>query len=149
MHERVRRLRLICRGHVQGVGLRPYVYRRATELALGGWVVNSAGEVRIEVQGSVSAMAAFLRDLRRIPPPARIDVMIRQARPLEAAAPFRIHSSAADDPAGMVIAPDLATCPACRAELFEARVWAWKRRSAGFSYSARHWAQSGKPAMTV
>jgi hydrogenase maturation protein HypF len=119
MHERVRRLRLICRGHVQGVGLRPYVYRRATELALGGWVVNSAGEVRIEVQGSVSAMAAFLRDLRRIPPPARIDVMIRQARPLEAAAPFRIHSSAADDPAGMVIAPDLATCPACRAELFD------------------------------
>ncbi|MDY6955970.1 MAG: carbamoyltransferase HypF [Pseudomonadota bacterium] len=119
MHERVRRLRLICRGHVQGVGLRPYVYRRATELALGGWVVNSAGEVRIEVQGSVSAMAAFLRDLRCIPPPARIDVMIRQARPLEAAVPFRIRSSAADDPAGMVIAPDLATCPACRAELFD------------------------------
>lgn len=117
MHERVRRLRLIGRGHVQGVGLRPYVHRLATGLGLGGWVVNAAGEVRIEIQGSASAVAAFLRGVRRIPPPARIDALIRQARPLEAAAPFRILPSERDGSAGMVIAPDLATCPACRAEL--------------------------------
>lgn len=117
MHEPIRRLRLIGRGHVQGVGLRPYVHRLATGLGLGGWVVNAAGEVRIEIQGSTSAVAAFLRGVRRIPPPARIDALIRQARPLEAAAPFRILPSERDGSAGMVIAPDLATCPACREEL--------------------------------
>ena len=119
MREHIRRLHLICRGHVQGVGLRPFVYRLAHDLELGGWVVNAAGEVRIEIQGSAARLAAFLRGLRRIPPPARIDALIRQTRPLEDFAPFRILPSAANDAAGMAITPDLATCPACREELFD------------------------------
>lgn len=119
MHVRVHRWRLIGRGHVQGVGLRPYVHRLATGLGLSGWIVNATGEVRIEIQGSAAAVATFVRGLRRIPPPARIDALIRQARPLEEAAPFRILPSEPDGSAGMAIAPDLATCPACRDELLD------------------------------
>ena len=34
------RERIRVRGTVQGVGFRPFVYRIASELALGGWVLN-------------------------------------------------------------------------------------------------------------
>ena len=45
------RLRLWCRGVVQGVGFRPLVHRLAAELQLVGEVENVAGAVRLELQG--------------------------------------------------------------------------------------------------
>ena len=37
---------------MQGVGFRPYVYRLASELGLGGWVLNDERGVLIEVEGA-------------------------------------------------------------------------------------------------
>ena len=46
------RLRIRVRGTVQGVGFRPFVYRRASELGLAGWVANTAEGVTLEVEGA-------------------------------------------------------------------------------------------------
>ena len=49
--ERVRK-RIVLTGILQGIGCRPTVFRLATRLGLGGWVVNTTSEVRIEIEGT-------------------------------------------------------------------------------------------------
>ena len=44
------------RGTVQGVGFRPYVYRLASELGLGGFVRNDPRGVVLEVEGADAAV---------------------------------------------------------------------------------------------
>ena len=69
---RARRVRV--EGTVQGVGFRPYVYRLAGELGLGGYVLNDARGVLIEVEGGAAAVAAFLARLAaEAPPLARVE----------------------------------------------------------------------------
>ena len=46
----VRRLAIEVRGVVQGVGFRPFVFRLASDLRLGGWVRNSSQGVFIEAE---------------------------------------------------------------------------------------------------
>ena len=48
---RPRRVRARVEGTVQGVGFRPYVFRLATELGLGGCVLNDERGVLLEVEG--------------------------------------------------------------------------------------------------
>ena len=55
-----RRTRVRVNGTVQGVGFRPYVYRLAGELGLGGFVLNDASGVLIEVEGSPALVERFL-----------------------------------------------------------------------------------------
>ena len=70
--ETIRR-RIRVRGIVQGVGFRPTVYRLAVERNLGGWVLNDAEGVLIELEGPEAGVEAFLEALERDPPPlARI-----------------------------------------------------------------------------
>ena len=39
------------RGVVQGVGFRPFIYKLASRRGLKGWVCNTSGDVKIEVEG--------------------------------------------------------------------------------------------------
>jgi hydrogenase maturation protein HypF len=57
------------RGVVQGVGFRPFVYKLAQTFELAGHVFNSSSGVTIEVEGSESDVAEFIRGLRHDPPP--------------------------------------------------------------------------------
>ncbi|MGH9473778.1 MAG: acylphosphatase, partial [Terriglobales bacterium] len=63
------RQRLEVTGNVQGVGFRPFVYRLAHGLGLGGFVCNAVGGVLIEVQGPALALTAFAEGLCQQPPP--------------------------------------------------------------------------------
>ena len=59
-------------GTVQGVGFRPYVYRLAGELGLGGFVLNDARGVLLEVEGSATAVERFLARLAPEAPPLAV-----------------------------------------------------------------------------
>ncbi|MDG4597022.1 MAG: carbamoyltransferase HypF [Candidatus Contendobacter sp.] len=117
--EPISRLAIRIRGQVQGVGFRPFVYRLAHDLRLGGWVRNDATGVAIEAQGSATALERFLTALRQPPPLARIDELRATTLPARIGPEnFRIHASHAG-PALAEITPDVAVCAACLAELFD------------------------------
>lgn len=115
-----RRLRVA--GHVQGVGFRPYVFRLASELDLGGTVQNLRGEVEIIVEGQCPAVEDFTRMLlERAPPLARPRIVLDEPVAPAARAEFRILDSSAADPARISVPPDYFTCADCLRELAEPR----------------------------
>lgn len=115
------RLHIVVRGAVQGVGFRPFVYRRATELGLTGWVCNSTEGVVLEAEGAPDRIADLVEALRETPPAnaTAITVEISEIAPCGAAA-FTIRPSAATGARTVDLLPDLATCPDCLVELFDA-----------------------------
>ena len=116
----LRRLRIEIRGAVQGVGFRPFVYRTATAAGLDGWVVNDLDGVRIEVEGSVDELDAFVRSIRSRAPTNAVMSELRTAW-LEPVGfdGFAIRESRSDGAMGVSVLPDLATCPACRSEILD------------------------------
>lgn len=114
------RRRVMISGVVQGVGFRPYIWRRAARLGLAGWVENDAGGVVLEAQGPATAVAAFLEGLSAAAPPlaivSRIDAREVPVEP-NAGRGFAILASAPRGPRSAHVPPDMAPCPACLAEL--------------------------------
>ena len=111
--------RIALTGTVQGVGFRPFVYRLARELGLGGWVRNDAAGVTVEAFGP----AAALDDLERRlvsdrPPAARVETLRAVSIPDEPlASSFEIVESGGTSERRVAIPPDLPTCPECLREL--------------------------------
>ena len=116
------RKRVRITGVVQGVGFRPFVWRRATRLGLTGWVENDPAGVTTELQGSAAAVAAFLEGFASAAPPRarvmsiesldvppRADDTGRRFAILESVVGVGRHS--------VVIPPDIAPCSACLAEM--------------------------------
>ena len=110
---------LLITGAVQGVGFRPFVYRLAHELSVGGFVRNDARGVFLRITGPAATLDTFMQRVQSDPrPPARVDgltVLSRCSESLQE--PFQILSS---DPLGQpeaVIMADLATCPDCLREI--------------------------------
>lgn len=110
--------RVRVRGTVQGVGYRPFVYRTALALDVGGWVLNDSEGVAIHAEGADERIHAFVSRLRHAAPPgatiASVDV--------EPAAPigfptFTIRASPQWGPPVTRISADLPTCEACLREL--------------------------------
>ncbi|HEU4383682.1 MAG TPA: carbamoyltransferase HypF [Anaeromyxobacteraceae bacterium] len=112
--------RIEIRGTVQGVGMRPFVYRLARALGVRGRVRNDARGVTIEAFAEARALDDFQRRLRDERPPAAAFDEVR-ADPIapEPVADFAIVASDSADERRVSIPPDLATCPACLAEVRE------------------------------
>jgi hydrogenase maturation protein HypF len=111
------RRRIIASGVVQGVGFRPLLYRRATELGLAGWVSNAADGLVVEVEGAADAVERFVAGFHDgLPRHARIDTLEARAVPLTGERCFGIAPS---PPAGTdaIALPDIATCERCLAEI--------------------------------
>ncbi|AWZ04760.1 carbamoyltransferase HypF [Streptomyces sp. ICC4] len=116
--EALQRRRVTVRGVVQGVGFRPYVYTRATDLGLAGHVTNTAEGVVAEVEGAPSAVAEFCDRLAADAPPlAVVDTVHHDEVPAVGGAGFTIVASRTGGPARTLISPDVATCGDCLAEL--------------------------------
>ncbi|HEY5934141.1 MAG TPA: carbamoyltransferase HypF [Kofleriaceae bacterium] len=126
------RVQITISGIVQGVGFRPFVCGLAGELGLGGFVTNRAGDVVIEAEGAHGDLARFVTALRdRRPPSSRVDRIVTAALAACGDHTFSIAPSDAGDAAAAAIAPDLATCDACRAEIFEP-----SERRAGYAFTS-------------
>ena len=107
-------------GTVQGVGFRPFVFRLAEELALGGFVGNDERGVVLEVEGTAGAVATFLERVRaEAPPLARVErVTAEPVEPLNGAG-FEIIASERHGRPDALVSPDTATCADCLAELWD------------------------------
>jgi hydrogenase maturation protein HypF len=112
------RVRMALGGTVQGVGFRPFVYRLATELELTGWVCNSSAGILVEVEGDPARVGRFQERLEAEMPPAAV-VLTRETAMLAPAGSCAFEIRSSHEEAAMVtgVLPDLATCPACLAEL--------------------------------
>ena len=110
--------RIALTGTVQGVGFRPFVYRLARELGLGGRVRNDQAGVTIEAFGPPAALDLLERRLsEERPAAARVEAVRIEAIPPEPLAAFEIVESGAAAERRVSIPPDLATCPDCLREL--------------------------------
>jgi hydrogenase maturation protein HypF len=108
------------RGIVQGVGFRPFVLRLAHTHTLAGWVQNGQDGVEIHLEGDEDRVRAFLTALEReAPPAASISVVQVEASDAVGVTAFSIRESRPAERPTARIAPDLAACPRCIAELFD------------------------------
>jgi hydrogenase maturation protein HypF len=110
-----RRIRILLRGIVQGVGFRPFAYQLARELELGGFVQNSSAGLLVEVEGPAAALQIFARRIvEEAPPLAWVQESEIREAPLRGDGDFAISSSVAVVGEFSLIAPDIATCEACQ-----------------------------------
>ncbi len=117
--EPLERRRIRVRGVVQGVGFRPFVHRLATARRLHGFVLNDGEGVVVEVEGAPSVIDGFLAALvAEAPPLARIDGVASELVAPSHGSGFVVETSRASGRSALV-PPDVATCDACLAELFD------------------------------
>jgi hydrogenase maturation protein HypF len=118
MTERAR-VRVMVRGAVQGVGFRPYVFRLATSLGLDGSVCNTGDGLLVEAEGPEPRLQEFLQRLPLEKPPHSV-ILSLESRFLDPVGltGFSIEASRGGSATALIL-PDLATCDACRRELFD------------------------------
>jgi hydrogenase maturation protein HypF len=116
-------VRIEVRGIVQGVGFRPWVAREARALGLGGRVWNHPSGAVVEACGAPAALRALRRRIEHCPlPGAALSSVEATPRPWRPLAEFTIAASAAPAAAGALpLAPDLAACDECLAEVRDPR----------------------------
>lgn len=112
-------------GIVQGVGMRPFVYREAMAHDIYGWVLNAGDGVHIEAHAPADALDAFVAALSEHAPAAarveRVDVADLGPGGWSAADErgFRIVASQDQTAHTTLVSPDIATCDDCLRELFD------------------------------
>ena len=112
-------------GIVQGVGMRPFVYREAMAHGICGWVLNAGDGVHIEAHASVEALDGFVAALsEHAPAAARVEhVAVADLEPdawdADDEQAFRIVASRDQTMHTTLISPDIATCDDCLRELFD------------------------------
>ncbi|MFN9464029.1 MAG: acylphosphatase, partial [Planctomycetota bacterium] len=119
------RQRIKLTGRLQGMGLRPLVWRIANSMELTGWVSNDAQGVCIEVQGAKEDLEQFILNLReQLPESARIDSEQIDDIPSERVETgqedgFAILNSQGQGHTLCDALPDMAPCENCISELFD------------------------------
>lgn len=108
------------KGIVQGVGFRPFLYKRALEMNLEGFVRNDTEGVYMEANfPDGAAEARFLETVReKCPPRARITSVETVRLLLKPFSGFEIKKSTDASSSFILISPDLAVCESCGEEIF-------------------------------
>jgi len=117
-----RRMKIIVRGAVQGVGFRPFVFNLAKRQSLKGWVLNSPSGVQIEVEGLQLELEKFLVKLQHEKPRlAFIQSLEWSYLDILGFKDFRIKKSKEGGEKLTLILPDIATCELCLEEMMDSR----------------------------
>ncbi len=114
--------RISVTGVVQGVGFRPFVWRLAQRVDVTGLVRNEGGRVEIVAEGDDRDLDRFCAALSsEAPPRARVARVEWASVRATGRRTFEIDSSRDHDAPGPppLVPPDIATCDACLAELFD------------------------------
>lgn len=112
-------------GIVQGVGMRPFVYREAMAHGICGWVLNAGDGVHIEAHAPADALDAFVAALSEHAPAAarveRVDIADLEPGGWSTADEQGFHIVASQDQTAhtTLVSPDIATCDDCLRELFD------------------------------
>lgn len=112
-------------GIVQGIGMRPFVYREAMAHGICGWVLNAGDGVHIEAHAQSESLDEFVAALSEHAPAAsrveHVEVVDLTPGDWDAANEqgFRIVASQDQTAHTTLISPDIATCDDCLRELFD------------------------------
>jgi [NiFe] hydrogenase maturation protein HypF len=112
-------------GIVQGVGMRPFVYREAMAHGICGWVLNAGDGVHIEAHAQSESLDEFIAALSEHAPAAsrveHVEVVDLAPGDWDAANEqgFRIVASQDQTAHTTLVSPDIATCDDCLRELFD------------------------------
>ena len=115
----LKRLLVRVYGIVQGVGFRPFVSRAADKSGVTGSVCNKGSYVEIIAEGGQKSLDVFM-DILRNEPPERSSIMKIDVaeQPAQGCETFEIIEST-HKKGEIFVSPDIATCPKCKAELFD------------------------------
>lgn len=124
----MRTLRICVYGIVQGVGFRPFVSRIADRIGVLGSVANRGSYVEIFAQASDEALESFANAIKEEAPERSAILKLTQRVLCEtddeavekgyAYSDFQIIESERES-GDIFVSPDIATCPKCKAELFD------------------------------
>lgn len=107
------------RGQVQGVGFRPFVYKKAQKYNLKGWVNNSVDGVHCVFNAQKDTARNFYQSLVDSAPAlsgiTAHEMYITDQKKFDA---FEIIHSETQGEANLLLTPDFAMCNDCRDELF-------------------------------
>ncbi len=107
-------------GIVQGVGFRPFLYRQAQKHRIKGSVRNSSGAVIVSAQGSRDAVKSFIDAIHtKAPVLAKVDSVTTKETEEKVYGTFAIQTSTNTSCPTTLLSPDIKTCDACRAEIFD------------------------------
>ncbi len=107
-------------GRIQGVGFRPFLYRLAKKHQVAGWVKNCTEGVRIHIEGPEKNIRLFITGITsEAPEAARVHAVMAFPAPWESFHDFSIlpSESSAAGSAVVEIAPDIAVCRECLADM--------------------------------
>ncbi len=112
--------KIILKGTVEGVGMRPALFRLARLFGLHGHVVNRANRVELLLQGRREDVErGFRRITAFLPPGARLEtpLEIKDSFIARTTGEFRILTDDSEAGINLLTPPDLTMCPKCRAEI--------------------------------
>ncbi|GAA0063514.1 carbamoyltransferase HypF [Clostridium sp. CTA-1] len=113
-----RRYLIKIEGIVQGVGFRPFVYNKAKEFHLKGYVKNKGSMLEIDLEGHKENIKNFLLEVVKNPPiMSKIEnLKCKFLKPINYR-DFIIKESSSEKNAANFISPDIALCQNCIKEL--------------------------------
>jgi len=119
MSFRGRRLRLLVRGIVQGVGFRPFVFNLARKLNLRGYVKNTGTGVVIDIEGEL--VDHFVDSLTRHPPPLASITSVEITPVTESGTEYSgfVILESEDGTGFTLTSPDVSICDDCLGEMMD------------------------------